>query len=123
MDKESKLTLDEYQKEARKTAIYPRFEKWSSNMPVLSLVYPALKLAGEAGEVSEKVGKLLRDKNGALDPDDKTELVKEFGDVLWYVADIACELGVNLGTIGEINIEKLKSRKGRGKLKGSGDNR
>lgn len=123
MDKESKLTLDEYQKKARMTAIYPRFEKWSSNMPALSLVYPALTLAGEAGEVSEKVGKLLRDKDGALEPDDKKELVKELGDVLWSVANIACELDVTLGTIGEINIEKLKSRKDRGKLKGSGDNR
>ncbi len=121
MDKESKLTLDEYQKKARMTAIYPRFEKWSS--PALSLVYPALKLAGEAGEVSEKVGKLLRDKNGALEPDDKAELAKELGDVLWYLANLAWELDVNLGTIGEINIEKLKSRKDRGKLKGSGDNR
>ncbi len=123
MNEKSKLTLDEYQKEARKTAVYPRFEKESGKMPVLPLMYPVLKLTGEAGEVSEKVGKLLRDKNGALDPEDKAELVKELGDVLWYIANIAEELGVNLGTVGEINIEKLKSRKDRGKLKGSGDNR
>ena len=123
MAKDSKLTLDEYQKEARKTAIYPRFEEESGKTPVLSLVYPVLKLAGEAGEVSEKIGKLLRDKNGALDPEDKTELVKELGDILWYVANIAEDLGVSLGTVGEININKLRSRKERGKLKGSGDNR
>ena len=117
------LTMDKYQQEARKTAIYPRFESWSKDLPAAPLLYPALKLAGEAGEVSEKIGKLFRDKGGALGENDREDLVKELGDVLWYVANLAHELGVGLGTVGERNITKLRSRMERGKLLGSGDDR
>ena len=99
----------EYQEEASKTAIYPEQYK---------IVYPALGLAGESGEVAEKVKKHIRD--GVLNIDD---LKKELGDVLWYLAAIASDLGLNLDDVAESNLQKLRSRQARGVIGGSGDNR
>ena len=103
------MRFNEYQEEASKTAIYP--EQYN-------IVYPALGLAGEAGEVAEKVKKHIRD--GVLNVDD---LKKELGDVLWYLAAIASDLGLNLDDVAESNLKKLRSRKERGVISGSGDNR
>jgi NTP pyrophosphatase (non-canonical NTP hydrolase) len=109
------LDFDQYQREAGLSAIYPdRFD---------NLYYPALGLAGEAGEVCEKIKKIMRDKNGRVSEEDQQLLVKELGDVLWYVSALADELDVFLGDIASTNIEKLLSRKERGKISGSGDNR
>lgn len=99
----------EYQEEASKTAIYPEQYK---------IVYPALGLAGEAGEVAEKVKKHIRD--GVLNVED---LKKELGDVLWYLAAIASDLGLNLDDVADANLEKLRSRQARGVIGGNGDNR
>lgn len=88
-----------------------------------NLYYPALGLAGEAGEVCEKIKKIMRDKEGILSDADSLELSKELGDVLWYVSALACELNVALSTVVEDNLAKLSSRQERGKLQGSGDNR
>ena len=107
--------FDLYQDKADETAIYPNKGD--------NLYYPALGLAGEAGEVCEKVKKIMRDKGGVLSEADALELSKELGDVLWYVAALACEINVALSTIAEENVEKLHSRKERGMLQGSGDNR
>lgn len=104
------LTLNGYQSEARQFAIYPEEAE---------VVYPALGLAGEAGEVAEKVKKSIRG-DGQLDAD---EVAKELGDVLWYIANLASDIGISLDTIAEKNLEKLKSRKERQVIKGSGDNR
>jgi len=109
------MEFSDYQKEARKTAIYPNSGK--------NFVYPTLGLAGEAGEVAEKIKKVIRDGNGAVSGEKKEELSKELGDVLWYAANLAEELGLNLDDIAKRNLEKLKSRQERGKLKGDGDNR
>ena len=109
------MTLEEYQKKSRKTARYPDA---GSNF-----VYPTLGLAGEAGEVAEKIKKVIRDDGGEVLPEKKKEIEKELGDVLWYVAQIATELGFSLDEIAEKNIEKLYSRMERGKIGGSGDNR
>ena len=106
------MTLNEYQEAAYATAIYPD----SAN-----IIYPALKLAGEAGEVAEKVGKFLRGDYGYETL--KKEVRKELGDVLWYVAALAEDLGISLEIIAHENLEKLQDRKERGVLKGSGDNR
>ena len=107
--------FDLYQREAGMTAIYPeRFD---------NLYYPALGLAGEAGEVCEKIKKIMRDKNGNLTEEDRDLLVKELGDVLWYVSALADELDVFLGTVAATNIEKLRSRQERNKISGSGDSR
>lgn len=109
------MTLNEYQEAARKTAIYPN----QGN----NIVYPTLGLCGEAGEVAEKIKKVIRDEEGAVTPEKALELRKEIGDVLWYVANLALEIGCTLETIGEENIAKLKSRQERSRLHGSGDNR
>lgn len=109
------MNFEEYQKLAKKTAIYPNS---GSNF-----VYPTLGLAGEAGEVAEKIKKVLRDNNSVISEDKKQEIAKELGDVLWYVSQIATELGLPLEKIVELNIEKLKSRQERNNLSGSGDNR
>lgn len=103
------MTFNEYQEKASKTAIYPEQFK---------LIYPALGLAGEAGEVAEKVKKLIRD--GSLQIED---LKKELGDVLWYLSAIASDLQINLDDIASTNISKVESRMERGVIGGSGDNR
>jgi NTP pyrophosphatase (non-canonical NTP hydrolase) len=110
------MTFDEYSDEALKTAVYPRIH---SSLPI----YPTLKLAGEAGEVSEKIGKIIRDKNGELSEDDRRLLLKELGDVLWYVNAIANELESSLDEVADMNIKKLSSRAARGTIQGSGDER
>lgn len=109
------MKLNEYQEKAKETAIYPAQGQNYS--------YPALGLVGEAGEVAEKIKKVIRDKDGVLDANDKLEISKELGDVLWYIAILASEMGVTLDTVATTNLEKLQSRKERNKLSGSGDNR
>ncbi len=109
------MTFDEYQKRSRETAIYPDQGR--------NYVYPTLGLAGEAGEVSEKVKKLIRDKGGRVDDEARAQVEKELGDVLWYVAQLATEMGLSLSAVAEKNIAKLASRRERGALGGSGDNR
>jgi len=109
------MTFEEYQKLSRKTAIYPNRDN--------NFVYPTLGLAGESGEVAEKIKKILRDNNGVVDDPRKKELQKELGDVLWYVSQLATELGLSLDEIASLNIEKLYSRFDRDKISGSGDNR
>ena len=106
------MKLNDYQTQANETAIYPE-----------GLNYPILGLAGEAGELCNKYKKILRDKGGEAALLDINEMEKELGDVLWYVAQIATELGVSLETVARVNIMKLGDRKNRGVLGGSGDNR
>ncbi len=109
------MNFEEYQKKSRKTAIYPN----KGN----NFIYPVLGLVGESGEVAEKIKKVIRDYNGVLNKKQRQEIKKELGDVLWYVAQIATELNLSLDEIAVFNIKKLKSRKKRNKLHGSGDNR
>ena len=82
-----------------------------------------LGLVGESGEVAEKVKKLVRDKNGAIDDATRADLLKELGDILWYVNAVSKLLGSNIGEVAENNLQKVLSRKERGVSKGSGDNR
>ena len=103
------MTLSSYQKVAASTAIYPTQH---------AITYPALGLAGEAGEVANKVKKIIRD--GKLD---KSALGAEIGDCLWYSAALCRDLNLDLGEIAKANLEKLQDRKARGTLKGSGDKR
>jgi NTP pyrophosphatase (non-canonical NTP hydrolase) len=109
------MTLDEYQEAARSTAIYPN----QGSNPI----YPTLGLCGEAGEVAEKMKKIMRDGDGKITPEKAIELRKEIGDVLWYIANLSWEVGYTLEEVGAENIAKLKSRQERSKLHGSGDNR
>jgi NTP pyrophosphatase (non-canonical NTP hydrolase) len=108
------MDLSEYQRQSRRTAEYPR-EAW--------LAYPALGLAGEAGEVAEHAKKAIRDDEGKVSDERRAAMSKELGDVLWYVAQLATELGLDLDDIATQNLEKLFSRQTRGVLSGSGDDR
>ena len=96
-------------------AIYPRKGR--------NVTYPALGLCGESGEVAEKVKKAIRDDRGKITSERREEIIKESGDVMWYLAAIASELKMSLEDIAKANIKKLASRVSRGKLRGSGDNR
>jgi NTP pyrophosphatase (non-canonical NTP hydrolase) len=109
------MTFKEYQEEARKTAIYPNL---GSNF-----IYPTLGLVGEAGEVAEKIKKVIRDSNSVVSEEKKQELIKELGDVLWYIANLSFELNLSMEEVALKNLEKLKSRQERNELHGSGDNR
>ena len=104
----------EYQRLSRRTARYPR-AAW--------LAYPALGLAGEAGEVAEHAKKAIRDDSGTITDERRAAMAKELGDVLWYAAQLATELGLELDQVATENLEKLLSRQSRGVLSGSGDER
>jgi len=109
------MTFKDYQEKSRVTAIYPNIGK--------NYIYPTLGLAGEAGEVAEKIKKVIRDNKGVISDEKKQEIKKELGDVLWYVSQIASEINLSLDEIANSNIEKLYSRMKRNKLSGDGDNR
>lgn len=114
------MTFEEYENKAGETAVYP-----GSDSP-LGLMYVALKMNGEAGEFAEHVGKALRDDglgDKGLTPERRQLLIKEVGDVLWYLSAAAYELDIDLATVAQINLDKLADRANRGKLSGSGDNR
>lgn len=108
------MELNDYQKAALATAIYP-------NDGTVS--YLALAISGEAGELADKVKKVLRDKNGIFSEADKKALALELGDVMWYVANLSEVLGYPLSDIAQMNIEKIAGRVKRGTLHGAGDNR
>jgi NTP pyrophosphatase (non-canonical NTP hydrolase) len=108
------MELSDYQARSRRTAQYPR-DAW--------LAYPALGLAGEAGEIAEHAKKAIRDDGGVVAEERRAAMSKELGDVLWYVAQIATELDLDLDEIAAQNLEKLLSRQRRGVLSGSGDER
>ena len=108
------MKLNDYQKRALETAIYPNEEK---------VIYPALGMAGEAGEVADKVKKIIRDNNSKISNEKALEIAKEIGDVLWYCATMANDLGFDLETIAKMNYQKLHSRQQRGVISGNGDNR
>ena len=109
------MDLSDYQRRSRATALYPGLGE--------SLAYPALGLCGEAGEAAEIVKKALRDESGALSAERRDRLAQELGDVLWYLAQLATEAGLDLGTVATANLEKLASRAARGRLHGAGDDR
>lgn len=110
------MTLDEYQQQALKTVL-------STGDDFKDLLHWVLGINGESGEIAEKIKKVIRDKNSVISQDDKDELAKEIGDVLWYLAVFAHDLGIPLEDIAQANLDKLKSRQSRGTLGGSGDNR
>lgn len=109
------MTFDEYQKESRKTAKYPDIGN--------NFVYPTLGLAGESGEVAEKIKKVWRDNNCQINEVEKREVTKELGDVMWYLSQLATELNLSLENIALFNLQKINLRKQNNKIKGTGDNR
>lgn len=112
------MDLNSYQWHASETAVYP-----SRKEGIAGLSYCVLGLNGEAGEVAEKLKKIIRDNYGEISKEHKEAIKKELGDVLWYVSQCAEELGLKLDDVGVSNIDKLYSRKERGKIQGNGDNR
>lgn len=108
------MDLKVYQEEAIKTAIYEQGVR---------VMYPALGLCGEAGEVANKVKKIFRDDGGVVSDEKRQQIKGEIGDCLWYLAGLSRDLGVSLDEAAEENIAKLHARAARGTLQGSGDNR
>lgn len=112
----SYMDFKEYQKKALETALFP--DKYK-------IIYSAMGLGNEAGEVMGKIKKWLRgdDGDGPISEERRLALRDELGDVLWYLAVLSRDLGLDLDEIAQLNVEKLKSRKERGALKGDGDKR
>lgn len=109
------MDFNTYQQKARETAIYPNMGS--------EFTYPALGLVGEAGEIANKLKKVIRDNDGVLTDKVRESVGDEIGDCLWYIAQLATEMGYDLDTLAKSNVNKLASRKERGVLSGAGDNR
>lgn len=109
------MDFGEYQTRSRRTAGYPAIGH--------PIIYPALGLVNEAGEVAGKIKKVFRDQGGQISEETRQALKAELGDVLWYISQVATELDLSLDEIAEYNITKLYSRLERGKIQGDGDNR
>ena len=109
------MNFTEYQQKSRATAKYPVIGH--------GVIYPTLGLTNEAGEVSGKIKKVFRDKDGIISEETREALKAELGDVLWYLSQVATELNLSLDEIAEHNIAKLLDRQARGKIQGDGDNR
>ena len=106
--------LDMYQQVAKTTAIYPREQ---------AIIYPTLGLTGEAGEVANKVKKIIRDGSNKNDDRMVSEIKSEIGDCLWYIAVLASDFNIKLSDIASTNLEKLANRKKNNTIHGSGDTR
>lgn len=106
------MKANDYQKFTKETAIFPKQD---------SLTYLTLGLTGEAGELANKVKKIIRDNNGVLTDEIQEQLISELGDVMWYSAQLAEFLGTTLENVFDKNAFKLLDRQKRNKLQGSGD--
>ena len=110
------MDMISYQLESKKTAIYPDHGTGCIN----ALAYCTLGLCGEAGEVANKIKKLMRDEDTlAL----RLKITQEMGDVLWYLAQLATEMDVTLDVIATQNLGILRERAEKNKLHGEGDDR
>ncbi len=116
------MNFDDYQKRAVTTDV-TGLGKRIKHAHAPAYVDKILSLVGEAGEVAEKYKKIIRDKEGVINEDDRQEIVKELGDVLWYVAVLAYYLDESFDELAKKNLAKLAKRKHESKLKGKGDNR
>lgn len=116
------LTFEEYSTAARQSDVYPKIDRYREDGTYVQErlpVYPALALNGEAGEFAEKVKKAWRDNT----PLDTRAAGLELGDILWYIDASAKDMGLTLQEVAQMNIDKIASRRARGVLRGSGDNR
>ena len=109
------MNFKEYQQTSQKTADYPDIGN--------NIVYPVLGLLGEAGEVAEKVKKVIRDHNGVISEMTKQKIKLELGDTLWYLTATCNELGITLDDVAHANISKTHSLYERGMIHGEGDER
>ncbi|HET6924921.1 MAG TPA: nucleoside triphosphate pyrophosphohydrolase family protein [Candidatus Saccharimonadales bacterium] len=113
------MTFDDYQQKAITTDVYGG----KGDVVSIAFINKVLGLVGESGEVADKVKKLQRNNDGKMSNDERRELLKEVGDVLWYLSAITHYLGGSLNEVAEMNLEKLFDRKARGVIKSQGDNR
>lgn len=113
------MDFDEYQKKASKYDLATK----TSSLKEVGFIEKVLGLVGESGETADKIKKILRDKDGIVSNEDKELIVKELGDVLWYVAAISRYLEVSLSEVADCNIKKLENRYQRNKIHGEGDKR
>jgi len=109
------MTFNEYQAITKKDAIFPDEDN--------HFIYATLGLIGEAGEVAEKIKKIWRDKEKEVSERDREEIKKELGDVLWYMSQLASEIGLDFDDVASANLAKLASRLQRNVIHGAGDNR
>lgn len=117
------MTFDEYQAQALTTDTANITEDLRPNANDSFNVDKVLGLVGEAGEVAEKYKKIIRDKEGIISEEDRKELIKELGDVLWYIAVLAEYLGADFSDVAAGNLAKLADRNERNVIKSEGDNR
>lgn len=108
------MNFKEYQEQAAQTALYPE---------EIKLLYLALKLCGEAGEVAEHIAKVYRDDRGTVTLDRWAKLEKELGDVLWYWSELCRQLKLDPDRVAQTNLDKLASRMERGTIHGDGSDR
>ncbi|HEY1063951.1 MAG TPA: nucleoside triphosphate pyrophosphohydrolase family protein [Candidatus Saccharimonadales bacterium] len=113
------MTFEEYQKQALTTLLSDQ-EFGEFNAQFIAQV---LGLVGESGEFADKIKKRIRNDAGRVTPEERTELLKELGDVLWYVNSLSHLLGSSIAEVAQMNMDKLNGRKSRGVIKGAGDNR
>ena len=113
------MDFDEYQKKASNYDLATK----TSSLKEVGFIEKVLGLVGESGETADKIKKILRDKDGIVSNEDKELIVKELGDVLWYVAAISRYLEVSLSEVADCNIKKLENRYQRNKIHGEGDKR
>lgn len=107
------MEFNEYQLKAQETAMYPPIAVVSPNgswSPDIYCIYPALGLAGEAGEVANDAKKIIRDDGGIVTTERRAKMILELGDTLWYISETARQLGVTLDDIAKLNIQKLQNR-------------
>lgn len=120
------MEFNEYQKQAMTTDL--GIDNMNEVMTKKTLNVPefldkVLGLVGESGEFADKVKKIMRDKRGEFNEEDRSNILKELGDVLWYVAEVSSYFDMPLSELAQMNLDKLASRKKRGTLTGSGDER
>ena len=115
------MDFDEYQAKSRTTAS-PYIDA-CDKQEVPAFFYSGLGLAGEGGEIANNLKKIIRDDGGVVTGDRRLALTKELGDVLWYVANLATDIGVSLSFVASENLVRLADRAARGVIRGSGDNR
>lgn len=108
------ITFMDYQSRTHATAVYPKD---------ISLLYLTLGLAGEAGEVANKIKKIYRDADGIVHSERKKDLANEIGDCLWYLSELCNVLNLDFGEVAKDNILKLRRRYEQGTIKGEGENR
>ena len=117
------MRFEDYVCEAKKTAFFKNEIPKDADPKLVSIFYCTLKLNGEAGEVAEQVGKAFRDDDGKITPERLSNIVKEIGDVLWYLGMLSEMIGIPLSVCARTNLDKLSKRAAEGKLGGSGSNR